>query len=114
MTSKNNNNNVLIRGNRLSTLRLKSHIIFANQLREFKETISDEGPPFKKLGWMNDKGKSTKDNLNTMIDAKVAIKWLLDQAVSHKADNETMRAENTDLQENVQGDHDNQSENIAS
>ncbi|KAH3833787.1 hypothetical protein DPMN_107103 [Dreissena polymorpha] len=35
------------------------------------------------------------------------------QAVSYKADNARLRAENTDLQENVKGDHDDQSEYIA-
>lgn len=118
---------------------LQDRKMLAEQMRELKESLSDEGPPAKKMAWMDDsgrkhetsfgeeevkkkvhhlqqqielrnvqiadlqqkifdaeqesKGKSTRENLHTMMEAKIAIKWLLDQAVSFKADNNRLRLE---------------------
>ncbi|WAQ97743.1 KIF4-like protein [Mya arenaria] len=50
------------------------------------------------------KGKSTKANLHTMMEAKIAIKWLMDQAVSFKADNARVRVDLEEARECQQED----------
>ncbi|XP_045202855.1 chromosome-associated kinesin KIF4-like [Mercenaria mercenaria] len=57
------------------------------------------------------KGKSTKDNLHTMMEAKIAIRWLLDQAVSFKADNNRIRLEMDEMKHSLR-DRNNDNDEI--
>ncbi|XP_060598856.1 chromosome-associated kinesin KIF4-like [Ruditapes philippinarum] len=59
------------------------------------------------------KGKSTKDNLHTMMEAKIALKWLLDQSVSFKADNNRIRLEMEEMKHSV-SDRNNDNDEILS